>query len=133
MAVDLGFDGPTANSLDATSDRDFVLEFVQVLSQLSVHLSRWAEEMILFSTQEVRMGSVRRGSRRAVVRCRRRRMRTSWSWLRKGGRVIGANTTLLVAMKGLPLAYNKDMQGSREPFLDATFQTLLSILPLVTG
>ena len=52
MAADLGFDRPTANSLDATSDRDFVLEFVQVLSLLSVHLSRWAEEMILFSTQE---------------------------------------------------------------------------------
>ena len=52
MAADLGFDAPTANSLDATSDRDFVLEFVQTLSLLALHLSRWAEEMILFSTQE---------------------------------------------------------------------------------
>jgi len=52
MAADLGFDGPTANSIDATSDRDFVLEFVQALSIMAVHLSRWAEEMILFSTQE---------------------------------------------------------------------------------
>src|SRR5438445_3639438 len=52
MAAELGFDVPTANSLDATSDRDFVLEFVQTLSVLALHLSRWAEEMILFSTQE---------------------------------------------------------------------------------
>src|SRR4029077_11275048 len=52
MADELGFDAPTANSMDATSDRDFVLEFVNVLSVLAVHLSRWAEEMILFSTQE---------------------------------------------------------------------------------
>ncbi len=52
MAADLGFDAPAANSIDATSDRDFVLEFVQTLSMLVLHLSRWAEEMILFSTQE---------------------------------------------------------------------------------
>ena len=52
MADELGFDAPTANSIDATSDRDFVLEFVNVLSLLALHLSRWAEEMILFSTQE---------------------------------------------------------------------------------
>ena len=52
MAAELGFDGPTANSMDATSDRDFVLEFVNTLSLLALHLSRWAEEMMLFSTQE---------------------------------------------------------------------------------
>ena len=52
MASQLGFNAPTANSIDATSDRDFVLEFVSALSQLALHLSRWAEEMILFSTQE---------------------------------------------------------------------------------
>ena len=52
MADNLGFDGTTANSIDATSDRDFVLEFVNALSLLALHLSRWAEEMILFSSQE---------------------------------------------------------------------------------
>ena len=55
MAEELGFDGPTANSMDATSDRDFVLEFVEALSLLALHLSRWAEEMILFSSQEYRI------------------------------------------------------------------------------
>src|SRR5438270_11308746 len=52
MADKLGFDGPTANSIDATSDRDFILEFTNTLSIMALHLSRWAEEMILFSTQE---------------------------------------------------------------------------------
>jgi argininosuccinate lyase len=133
MAADLGFDGPTANSLDATSDRDFVLEFVQVLSLFALHLSRWAEEMILFSTQEYSFVALPEAYSTGSSAMPQKKNADLLELVRaKAARVIGASTTLLVAMKGLPLAYNKDMQETQEPLFDAT-HTLLSILPLVTG
>jgi argininosuccinate lyase len=133
MAADLGFDGPTANSLDATSDRDFVLEFVQDLSLLALHLSRWAEEMILFSTQEYGFVSLPEAYSTGSSAMPQKKNADLLELIRgKAARVVGAATTLLVAMKGLPLAYNKDMQETQEPLLDAA-QTVLLILPLVTG
>ncbi len=133
MAADLGFDGPTANSLDATSDRDFVLEFAQVLSLLALHLSRWAEEMILFSTQEYSFVSLPEGYSTGSSAMPQKKNADLLELVRaKAARVIGASTTLLIAMKGLPLAYNKDMQETQEPLFDAS-HTLLSTLPLVIG
>jgi argininosuccinate lyase len=133
MAADLGFDGPTANSLDATSDRDFVLEFVQVLSLLAVHLSRWAEEMILFSTQEFGFVVLPEAYSTGSSAMPQKKNADLLELVRaKAARVIGASTALLVSVKGLPLAYNKDMQETQEPLFDAA-QTVLSVLPLATG
>jgi len=133
MATDLQFDAPTANSLDATSDRDFVLEFVQVLSLLALHLSRWAEEMILFSTQEYGFISLPEAFSTGSSAMPQKKNPDLLELVRgKAGRILGAATSLLITVKGLPLAYNKDMQETQEPLFDAT-QTILSILPLATG
>jgi argininosuccinate lyase len=132
MAEDLGFSAPTANSLDATSDRDFVLEFVQALSLLALHLSRWAEEMILFSTEEYGFVSLPEPFSTGSSAMPQKKNGDLLELVRgKTGRIAGAATTLLVTMKGLPLAYNKDMQETQEPLFDAA-QSSLSILPLVT-
>ena len=133
IAADLQFDAPTANSLDATSDRDFVLEFVQVLSLVALHLSRWAEEMILFSTQEYGFVSLPEAFSTGSSAMPQKKNPDLLELVRgKAGRVIGAATSLLIAVKGLPLAYNKDMQETQEPLFDAT-QTILSILPLAAA
>jgi argininosuccinate lyase len=133
MAADLGFDAPAANSIDATSDRDFVLEFVQTLSMLVLHLSRWAEEMILFSTQEYGFVSLPEAYSTGSSAMPQKKNADLLELVRgKAGRVIGAATTLLMTVKGLPLAYNKDLQETQEPLFDAA-QTVLSILPLATG
>ena len=133
MALELGFDAPTANSIDATSDRDFILEFVSVLSLLAVHLSRWAEEMILFSSQEygfVRLPEAYSTGSSAMPQ----KMNPDLLELTRGkaARIIGDATALLVTMKGLPLAYNKDLQETQQPLFDAA-GTVLSLLPLVSG
>jgi len=133
MAAQLGFDAPTANSMDATSDRDFVIEFVQALSVLALHLSRWAEEMILFSTQEYGFIALPESYSTGSSAMPQKKNPDLLELVRgKAGRVMGDATTLQMTVKGLPLAYNKDMQETQEPLFDAT-QTLLSILPLVTG
>ena len=133
MAHELGFDAPTANSIDATSDRDFILEFVNVLSVLAVHLSRWAEEMLLFSTQEygfVRLPEAYSTGSSAMPQ----KMNADLLELTRGkaARIIGDATALLVTMKGLPLAYNKDLQETQQPLFDAA-ETMRALLPLVTG
>jgi argininosuccinate lyase len=133
MAVDLGFDAPTANSIDATSDRDFVIEFVQALSLLALHLSRWAEEMILFSTQEYGLISLPEAYSTGSSAMPQKKNADLLELVRgKAGRIVGTATTLLVTAKGLPLAYNKDLQETQEPLFDAS-QTMLSMIPLVTG
>jgi argininosuccinate lyase len=133
MAADLDFDQPTANSIDATSDRDFALEFVNVLALLSLHLSRWAEEMILFSSQEydfLRLPEAYSTGSSAMPQ----KKNPDLLELTRGkcARLIGAATTLQICMKGLPLAYNKDLQETQEPLFNAA-DTVLSLLPLVTG
>ena len=133
MAAELAFDAPTANSIDATSDRDFILEFVNVLSLLAVHLSRWAEEMILFSTQEfgfIRLPEAYSTGSSAMPQ----KMNADLLELTRGkaARIIGDATALLVTVKGLPLAYNKDLQETQQPLFDAA-GTVLSLLPLVSG
>jgi argininosuccinate lyase len=133
MAEALGFEAPTANSVDATSDRDFVLEFAGVLSVLALHLSRWAEEMILFSSQEfgfIRLPEAYSTGSSAMPQ----KKNPDLLELTRGktGRVIGDAAALFVTVKGLPLAYNKDLQETQEPLFDAA-GTLIALLPLVTG
>jgi argininosuccinate lyase len=133
MSAELGFSAPTANSIDATSERDFVIEFVSVLSLLALHLSRWAEEMLLFSSQEysfVRLPEAYSTGSSAMPQ----KMNGDLLELTRGkaARIMGDLTSLLVAGKGLPLAYNKDLQETQEPLFDAA-ETVLSVLPLLTG
>jgi argininosuccinate lyase len=133
MAVELDFDAPTFNSMDATSDRDFVLEFVNTLSIIGIHLSRWAEEMILFSSQEfdfVRLPEAYSTGSSAMPQ----KKNPDLLELARGkaARIIGAATTLAVTLKGLPLAYNKDLQETQEPLFDAA-ETVLALIPLATN
>jgi argininosuccinate lyase len=133
MAEELGFDAPTANSIDATSDRDFVLEFVNTLSLLGLHLSRWAEEMILFSSQEFGFVHLPEAYSTGSSAMPQKKNPDLLELVRgKTGRVIGGATALTVTLKGLPLAYNKDLQETQEPLFDAA-DTMVALLPLIAG
>ena len=133
MAEELGFDLATGNSLDATTDRDFVLEFVQGLLLLSLHLSRWAEEMLLFSTREYGFVSLPEPYSTGSSAMPQKKNPDLLELARaKAGRIAGHAGALVLILKGLPLAYNKDMQETQEPLFDAA-ESMLSLLPLVTG
>lgn len=133
MSHELGFDSPTANSIDATSDRDFVLEVVNALSLLALHLSRWAEEMLLLSSQEYGFlhlpEAYSTGSSAMPQKMNGDLLELTRA---KAGRVIGDATALMIITKGLPLAYDKDLQETQEPLFHAT-ETIAALLPLVTG
>ena len=133
MARELGFLAPTANSIDATSDRDFVVEFVNTLAMLAVHLSRWAEDMLLFSSEAygfLRLPEAYSTGSSALPQ----KMNADLLELvrAKSGRVVGDATALVVTMKGLPLAYDKDLQETQEPLFHAT-ETVLPLLGMVTA
>jgi argininosuccinate lyase len=133
MATVLGFDAPTANSIDATCDRDFVLEYVNDLSLLALHLSRWAEEMILFSSQEFGFIHLPEAYSTGSSAMPQKKNPDLLELTRgKAGRVIGSATALMIALKGLPLAYNKDLQETQEPLFDAA-ETTLALVPLAAG
>lgn len=133
MARETGFEEITANSIDATSDRDFILEFVNALSLLSLHLSRWAEEMILFSTQEYGFIQLPEAFSTGSSAMPQKKNGDLLELVRgKAARVLGHATALQVCTKGLTLAYNKDLQETQEPLFDAT-ETIAQILPLVSG
>jgi argininosuccinate lyase len=130
MAADLGFDQPTANSLDATSDRDFAIEFVQALSLVATHLSRLAEETILFSTREFGFVRLPQAFSTGSSAMPQKQNPDAMELIRgKAARVIGDATSLVVTVKGLPLAYNKDMQETQEPVFSAaeTMHAVISI------
>ncbi|MGA7380904.1 MAG: argininosuccinate lyase [Terriglobales bacterium] len=132
MAASLGFDAPTANSIDATSDRDFVLEFVNALSLLALHLSRWAEEMILFSTQEFGFVHLPEAYSTGSSAMPQKKNPDLLELTRgKAARVIGNATALMIAVKGLPLAYNKDLQETQQPLFDSA-ETMMALVPLTT-
>ena len=131
MAEELDFDSPTANSLDATSDRDFALEFVNTLSLLTLHLSRWAEEMIILSTQEFGFVQLPEAYSTGSSAMPQKKNPDLLELVRgKAGRVIGNATALMITLKGLPLAYNKDLQETQQPLFEAA-DTALALLPLV--
>jgi argininosuccinate lyase len=133
MAAELGFDGPTANSIDATSDRDFAIEFVNALSLLSLHLSRWAEEMILFSTPAYGFIELPEPYSTGSSAMPQKKNPDLLELARgQAARVMGCSTTLQTLVKGLPLAYNKDLQETQEPLFNAA-DTAIGMLPLVTG
>ena len=127
-AASLGFDGPTANSLDAVSDRDFALDFLYVCSTTALHLSRLAEELILWASQPfgfIRLpDSLSTGS---SIMPQKKNPDAAELVRGHSGRVIGALTSLMITMKGLPLAYSKDMQDDKPPVFEAASLMGLSI------
>jgi argininosuccinate lyase len=116
----LGFDRPTANSLDAVSDRDFALEFLSAASICAVHLSRLAEELVVWSSAQFRFASLSDSfSTGSSIMPQKRNPDAAELIRAKTGRIVGSLNTLLIVMKGLPLAYSKDMQEDKEPTFDA--------------
>ena len=133
MAAALDFDAPTANSIDATSDRDFILEFVNTLAVLALHWSRFAEEMILFSTREFGFVQLPEAYSTGSSAMPQKKNPDLLELVRgKAARVMGCATTLQTLVKSLPLAYNKDLQETQEPLFNAA-DTIIAMLPLVTG
>ncbi len=127
-ATALGFDGPTANSLDAVSDRDFALDFLWCCSSTALHLSRLAEELILWASQPfgfIRLpDSLSTGS---SIMPQKKNPDAAELVRGHSGRVIGSLTSLMITMKGLPLAYSKDMQDDKPPVFEAASLMGLSI------
>jgi argininosuccinate lyase len=133
MATELGFDGPTANSIDATSDRDFAIEFVDALTLFALHISRWAEEMILLSTPAYGFIELPEAYSTGSSAMPQKKNPDLLELVRgKAARIMGCATTLQTVVKGLPLAYNKDLQEVQEPLFNAS-DTIMGMLPLVTG
>jgi argininosuccinate lyase len=134
-ACELGFTAPTPNSMDATSDRDFMLEFTQCLATTGVHISRFAEELTLYSTAEFGFLDLPEAFSTGSSAMPQKKNPDFTELLRgKSARLVGAATTLSILIKGLPLAYNKDLQEGQEPIFDAadTAAGVLSILPAFT-
>ena len=121
-ARELGFTAPTANSMDATSDRDFVLEFLQALTFVGLHLSRFAEEITLHATAEFGFVQLPEAFSTGSSAMPQKKNPDLTELLRaKVGRLNGAAQTVAMQLKGLPLAYNKDMQETQEPAFSASF------------
>ncbi len=127
-ARSLGFDRPMANSIDAVSDRDFALEFLAAGSILSVHLSRLAEEIVIWCSQGFAFVALSDAFTTGSSIMPQKRNPDAAELIRaKAGRIIGALNALLVVLKGLPLAYGKDMQEDKEPVFDAADTLGLSV------
>ncbi|MGI9420647.1 MAG: argininosuccinate lyase [Geminicoccaceae bacterium] len=119
-AVELGFERPAANSIDAVSDRDFALEFLAGASITAVHLSRLAEELVLWSTPQFGFVKMSEAFSSGSSIMPQKRNPDAAELLRgKTGRIVGSLNALLMTLKGLPLAYSKDMQEDKEPVFDA--------------
>ncbi|HST23093.1 MAG TPA: argininosuccinate lyase [Blastocatellia bacterium] len=132
LAERLGFDGLCQNSLDAVSDRDFVMEFVAAAAIVMVHLSRLAEDLIIYSTSEFGFIELSDAVSTGSSLMPQKKNPDSLELIRgKAGRVFGHTSALLAMMKGLPLAYNKDMQEDKEALFD-TIDTLDGSLGVMT-
>ncbi len=130
VSTRLGFDRPTANSIDTSSDRDFILEFTFALSVIAAHLSTWAEEWILWSTVEYNFIKLPHAFCTGSSIMPQKINPDVLELIRgKTARVIGDLQTLLVLVKGLPLAYNRDLQEDKPPLFDAV-DTVLACLQL---
>jgi len=133
IAADLDFDRPTANSIDATSDRDFAIEFVQTLSLVALHLSRWAEEFILFSTAEFGFVKLPEQYATGSSAMPQKKNPDALELIRgKAGRVFAEAEALFATVKGLPLAYNKDLQETQQPVFAAA-QQVSNMARVATG
>ncbi len=123
MARDMGFDALTANSMDVSADRDFALDFLYAASTTMLHLSRLAEDWILYSSEEFGWLELGDGVTSGSSLMPQKKNPDSLELIRgKCGRVLGALHALMVTMKGLPLTYNRDMQEDKEPLFDAANQ-----------
>jgi len=129
----LGFDRPTANSLDAVSDRDFALEYLSCASICAMHLSRFAEELVIWSSAQFRFVKMSdKWSTGSSIMPQKRNPDAAELIRAKIGRIFGANVALMMVMKGLPLAYSKDMQEDKEQVFDAADNLMLA-LAAMTG
>ena len=121
-AKELGFRGPTSNSMDATSDRDFILEYLQALTFVGLHLSRFAEEITLFATAEFNFITLPEAFSTGSSAMPQKKNPDLTELIRaKVGRIHGAAQAVTLQLKGLPLAYNKDMQETQEPAFAVEF------------
>ncbi len=129
----LGFEGPTLNSMDSVSDRDYLIEFVSALSLVMMHLSRFSEEIILWNSNEYRFIELDDAySTGSSIMPQKKNPDIAELVRGKTGRVYGALMSLLTTMKGIPLAYNKDMQEDKEVAFDA-MHTAETCVELFTG
>jgi argininosuccinate lyase len=129
----LGFDRPMANSLDAVSDRDFALEFLSAASICAMHLSRFAEELVIWSSAQFRFVTLSdRFTTGSSIMPQKKNPDAAELIRAKIGRILGATVALFTVMKGLPLAYSKDMQEDKEQVFDAADALMLS-LAAMTG
>ncbi len=125
LARELGFARATANSLDAVSDRDFALEYLFALAVLTTHLSRLAEDFVLFASQEFRFIALPDEYATGSSLMPQKKNPDAWELTRgKTGRIVGSLVSLLVTMKGLPTSYQRDLQEDKEPVFAAHDQTL---------
>lgn len=133
VAAELGFRGVLPNSIDATSDRDFVAEFLFASTMAGLHLSRMGEEICLWASREFRWATLDdRYSTGSSLMPQKKNPDIAELARGKAGRLIGNLTGLLATLKGLPFGYNRDLQEDKEPVFD-TVDTLLLVLPAMTG
>ncbi|GAB2467669.1 argininosuccinate lyase [Jatrophihabitans fulvus] len=133
VAEELGFDGPTENSIDATASRDVVAEFSFVTTMLAVDLSRIAEEIVLWATKEFSFVTLDDAfSTGSSIMPQKKNPDVAELTRGKAGRLIGDHAGLLATLKGLPLAYNRDLQEDKEPVFDAV-DSLHLLLPATSG
>ena len=129
----LNFDGPTLNSMDSVSDRDYVIELMSALSTIMMHLSRFCEEIIIWNSNEYRFVNIDDSySTGSSIMPQKKNPYIAELIRGKTGRVYGALTSILTTMKGIPLAYNKDMQEDKEFAFDA-IDTTKGCIALFTG
>ncbi len=129
----LEFDGPTLNSMDSVSDRDYIVELLSALATIMMHLSRFSEEIIIWNTNEYRFIEIDDAfSTGSSIMPQKKNPDIAELVRGKTGRVYGALTSMLTTLKGLPLAYNKDMQEDKEVFFDAA-DTVISCVQLFDG
>ena len=127
-AAALGFERPMANSLDAVSDRDFALEYLAAASICAMHLSRFAEELVIWSSAQFRFVRLSdRFTTGSSIMPQKKNPDAAELIRAKIGRIFGANVALLMVMKGLPLAYSKDMQEDKEQVFDAADNLMLAL------
>ena len=133
VAAELGFLGALPNSIDATSDRDFVAEFLFACTTTALHLSRLGEEICLWASREFRWATLDdRFATGSSIMPQKKNPDVAELTRGKAGRIVGNLTGMLATLKGLPFGYNRDLQEDKEPVFD-TVDTLLLVLPALTG